>query len=65
MRPFRYDLKQICYDCTLEVMNSFKALDLVGRGPEELWTEVGNIVQAGSDQSHQKEKEIQEGTVVI
>ena len=46
-------------------MNSFKALDLVGRGPEELWTEVGNIVQAGSDQSHQKEKEIQEGTVVI
>ena len=46
-------------------MNRLKALDLVDRVPEELWTEVGNIIQGGSDQSHQKEKEIQEGTVVI
>ena len=44
-RPFRYDLKQIPYDYTVEVMNRFKGLDLVDRVPEELWTEVRNIVQ--------------------
>ena len=35
-RPFRYDLNQIPYDYTLEVMSRFKALDLVDRMPEEL-----------------------------
>ena len=40
-RPFKYDLNQI----TVEVMNRFKGLDLVDRVPEELWTEVHNIVQ--------------------
>jgi len=44
-RPFRYDLSQIPYDYTVEVMNRFKELDLVNRVPEELWTEVHNIVQ--------------------
>ena len=43
-RPFRYDLNQISYDYTVEVMNRFKRLDLVNRVPEELWTEVLNIV---------------------
>ena len=43
-RPFRYDLNQIPYDYTLEVTNRFKGLDLVDRVPEELWTEVCNIV---------------------
>ena len=43
-RPFRYDLKQIPYDYTVDVMNRFMRLDLVGRVPEELWTEVHNIV---------------------
>ena len=43
-RPFRYDLNQIpCY-YTVELMNKFKGLDLVDRVPEELWTEVCNIV---------------------
>ena len=28
-RPFRYDLNQIPYDYTMEVMNRFKELDLV------------------------------------
>ena len=37
-RPFRYDLNQIPYDYTVEVMNWFKGLDLVDRVPEELWT---------------------------
>ena len=36
---------QISYDYTVEVMNRFKGLGLVDRAPEELWTEVQNIVQ--------------------
>ena len=43
--PFRYDLNQIQYDYTVEVTNRFKGLDLIDRVPEELWTEVPNIVQ--------------------
>ena len=30
---------------TVEVRNRFKGLDLIDRVPEELWTEVHNIVQ--------------------
>ena len=40
-----YDLNQIPYDYIVEVMNRFKGLDLVNKVPEELWTEVHNIVQ--------------------
>ena len=39
-RQFRYDLNQIPYDYTVEVMNRFKGLDLVDRVPEDLWKEV-------------------------
>ena len=44
-RPFRYDLNQIPYNYTVEETNRFKRLDLIDRVPEELWTEVHNIVQ--------------------
>ena len=49
-RPFRYDLNQIPYDYTVEVRKRFKGLDLIDRYlidrvPDELWTEVRNIVQ--------------------
>ena len=44
-RPFRYDLNQIPYDYTVAVTNRFKGLDLIDRAPEELWTEVCDIVQ--------------------
>ena len=44
-RPFRYDLNQITYDYTVGVTNRFKGLDLTDRVPEELWTEVYDIVQ--------------------
>ena len=44
-RPFRYDLNQIPYDYTVEVTNRFKGLDMVDRVPDELWTEVCDIVQ--------------------
>ena len=44
-RPFRYDLKQISYDYTVEVRNGFKGLDLIDRVPDELWNEIRDIVQ--------------------
>ena len=44
-RPFRYDLNQIPYDCTVEVRNRFKGLDLIHTVPHELWNEVRDILQ--------------------
>ena len=44
-RPFMYDLNQIPYDYTVKVRNRFKGLDLIDRVPDELWTEVHDIVQ--------------------
>ena len=44
-RPLRYDLNQIPYDYTVEVRNRFKRLDLIDRMPDELWSEVHDIVQ--------------------
>ena len=46
-RPFRYDLNQVPYDYTVEVTNRSKGLDLINKVPEELWTEVHDIVQEG------------------
>ena len=63
-RPSRYDLNQIPYDYTLEVTNRFKGLDLIDSA-EELWTEVPNTAQGGSDQSHPKEEGIQEGKMIV
>ena len=45
IRPFRYDLNQIPYNFTVEVRYRFKGLDLIDRVPDELWTEVRDIVQ--------------------
>ena len=42
---FVYDLNQIPYDYTVEMTNRIKGLELVDRVPEELCTEVHNIVQ--------------------
>ena len=44
-RPFRYDLNQIPYNYTVEVRNRFKGIHLTDRVPDELWTEVCDIVQ--------------------
>ena len=44
-RPFRYDLNQIPYDYTVEVINRFKGLNLIDRVPDELWMEARDIVQ--------------------
>ena len=43
-RSYRYDLNQIPYDYTVEVRNRFKGLSLIDRVPDELWTEVRDIV---------------------
>ena len=51
-RPFRYNLSQIPYDYTVEVTNGFKGLDLIDKVPEELWTEVHDIVQEASRRHH-------------
>ena len=40
-----YDLNQIPYNYTVEVTNRFKGLDMTDRVPEELWTEIRDIVQ--------------------
>ena len=55
-KPFRYDLNQIPYDYTVEVRNRFKGLDLIDRMPEELWTEVHDIVQETRINTIPKEK---------
>ena len=44
-RPFRYDLNQIPCDYTVEVTNRFKGLYLIDRVPEELRTEIHDIIQ--------------------
>ena len=54
--PFRYDLSQIPYDYTVEVRNRFKGLDLIDGVPEELWTEVHDIVQEAGNKTIPKEK---------
>ena len=42
---FRYDLNHIPYNYTVEVTNRFKGLDLIYRVPEEVRTEIHDIVQ--------------------
>ena len=63
MRPFRYDLNQIPYDCTVEVKNRFKGLDL----KECLKAMDGGSQHCtgGSDQDHSQEKEMQKGKTVV
>ena len=55
-KPFRYDLNQIPYDYTVEVRNRFKGLDLIGRVPEELWTEVHDFIEEAVIKTIPKEK---------
>ena len=63
-RPFRYDLNQIPYACTVEVRNRFKGLDLIDREPDELWMEVRDTT-GDRDQDHPHGKEMQKGKMVV
>ena len=64
-RTFRYDLNQIPYNYTVEVTNRFKRLDLIDRVPEELWTEVCDIVQEAMTKTIPKEKNMQKGKMFV
>ena len=59
-RPFRYDLNQIPYDYTVEVRNRFKGLYLIDRMPDELWTEVRDILQETRIKTIPKKKKCKE-----
>ena len=60
-RPFRYYLNKIPYDYTVQVTNRFKGLGLMDRVPEELWTEVRNIVQEVVNKTIPKKKKFKKG----
>ena len=56
IKTARYDLNQIPYEFTVEVTNRFKGLGLDNSVPEELWTEVHNIVQDAVNKTTPKKK---------
>ena len=64
-RPFRYDLNQIPYNYTVEVINRFKRLDLIDKVPEELWTEVRDIVQEARIKTIPKKKKCKKAKMVV
>ena len=64
-KPFRYDLNQISYDYAMEVTNRCKGLDLMDRVPEELWTEVHDIVQEAVIKTIPKKKKCKKGKMVV
>ena len=55
-RPFRYNLNQLPYEYTVEVRDRFNGLDLIDRVPDELWTEVCDIVQETNPQKKKCKK---------
>ena len=59
-RPFRYNLNQIPYDYTVKVRNRLKGLDLIDRVPDELWTEVHDIVQETGIKTIPKKKKFKQ-----
>ena len=65
IRPFRYDLNQIPYDYTVEVRSRFKGLDLIDRVPDELWTEVRDIVQETGIKTIPKGKKMQKNKMAV
>ena len=63
-RSFSYDLNQIPYNYTVEGTDRFKGLDLINRVPEELWTEVCDIILEAVIKTIPK-KELQKGKMVV
>ena len=51
-----HDLNQIPYHYTVEVRNQFKGLNLIDKMPEEIWTEVHDIVQEAGIKTISMEK---------
>ena len=63
--PFRYDISQSLYNYTEKVTNRFKGLDLIDRVPEELWTEVHDIVQEAGIKTNPNKKKCKKGKMVV
>ena len=51
-----YDPNQIPYHYAVELRNRFKALDLIDRVPDELWTEVCDPLQEAVTKTFLKKK---------
>ena len=49
----------------MKVTNRFKGLDLIDRVPDELWTEVRDVVQETENQDHPHEKEMQKSKMAV
>ena len=64
-RPFWYDLNQIPYDYTVEVRNRFEGLDLIDRVPDELRTEVRDIVQGTGIKTIPMEKKCKKSKMTV
>ena len=64
-RPFEYDLNQIPYDYTVEVTNRLKRLDLIDRVPEEIWTEVYDVVQEAVIKTIPKKKKCKKAKLAL
>ena len=64
-RPFRYDLNQIPCNYTVKLRNRFNALDLIDRVPDELWTEVPNIVQETGIKTIPMEKKCKKSKMAV
>ena len=65
IRPLSFDLNQIPSDYTVEVTKRFKGLDLIDRVPEELWTEVCDIVKEAKIKDHPQGKEMLKGKMFV
>ena len=63
--PVRYNLNQIHYGYTVEVTNRFKGLDLIDTVPEELWTEVCDIVQETGSKTICKKKNCKNSKMAV
>ena len=54
--PFRYDLNQILYDYTVQLTNRSRGTDLIHRVPDELLTEVCDVIQETGTKTIPKKK---------
>ena len=52
----RSDLNQIPCEFTVEIVNRFKGLDLDNSVPEELWTDIHNVVKEVVNKTIPKKK---------
>ena len=64
-KGFGYKFEQILYSYAVEVRNRFRGLDLINRVPEELWTEVRDIVRESGIKTIPKQKKMQKDKMVV